>query len=200
MRLLASTLDDAGPRPWIWAVLAGLVLGGVLVGHALLMIARALPEEVRAEAVAAVRRRPRLAAVTLGVAAWTLVFALYSLAYPGGAALLGIGAARPAASVAPRAASSTAWPGMGTGLTATDLLPPSLSGVASPTSDAAAGPDGTADAHGTTTTTTARPGAPAPTPAPAPSPSPTPCQQVAALAGVDVGAACKSVAPQRSGP
>lgn len=91
MLLLASALAEAGPRPWIWGVVAGLVLGGVLVAHAGLMIARAFPDDVRKNVMAAVKRRPRLVAVCAAVAAWTLVYALYSLAYPSGAALVGSG-------------------------------------------------------------------------------------------------------------
>jgi hypothetical protein len=105
-------------------VLLGLTLGGVLLAHAGLQIARAFPPEVRASAVDAIKKRPRLAAVTAAVAAWTLVYALYSLAYPSGAALLG--APRAEAQVA--AAREDAVDAPAPGVSVSDLLPPSLGG------------------------------------------------------------------------
>ena len=101
----------------------GLTLGGILLAHAGLQIARAFPPEVRASAVGAIKKRPRLAAVTAAVAAWTLLYALYSLAFPSGAALFG--ASRAEAEVA---ASREVVTDPAPGVTVGDLLPPSLGG------------------------------------------------------------------------
>lgn len=125
MPLLASqVLDEAGARGWIWGVVAGLVLGGVLVAHSGLQIARAFPEDVRANAAAAVKRRPRLAAVGAGVAVWTLVYMLYSLAFPSGAAILGAGPTRTAALETTGDAASAAAVNDNR-----ELLPPSIGGT-----------------------------------------------------------------------
>lgn len=75
-------MNDVGARPFIWAVIAGLVLGGVLVGHAGIQIFRAFPADTRAAATGAIKARPRAAVMAGAVALWTLLYLLYSLAYP----------------------------------------------------------------------------------------------------------------------
>ena len=143
-------------------MLLGLTLGGILLAHAGLQIARAFPPEVRANAVDAVKRRPRLAAVTAIVAAWTLVYALYSLAYPSGAALFGAQRADAEVAASRESATDVPAPGVSVG----DLLPPSLGG------ELAVGD------FDTTTTTSPGGTAAAPIPDPPavePGPAPVPC-------------------------
>jgi hypothetical protein len=86
--VLAATAVGVGDQPasarsWIWAVAAGLLLSGALLAHAAWRAFCALPEPVRTAATATVRRHPRLLAVQAALAVWTLVYALYNLAYPG---------------------------------------------------------------------------------------------------------------------
>jgi hypothetical protein len=69
-------------RDFVWAVALGLLLGGVLVLHAGRSIARAFPDDMRAAAWATVRTRPRMAISAAVIAAWSILYALYSLAYP----------------------------------------------------------------------------------------------------------------------
>lgn len=149
-------------------MLLGLTLGGVLLTHAGLQIVRAFPEDVRANASAAVKRRPRLVAVTAAVAVWTLVYALYSLAYPSGAAFL---SAPSAVTAGTGTDSSEAAPIADN----RELLAPSIGGelALSPAATATVTPEPTP----TTTPTTAPPGdtTPPTTTAPAPPPEPEPC-------------------------
>jgi hypothetical protein len=160
-------------------VLLGLTLGGVLIAHAGLQIARAFPPEVRASAVGAIKQRPRIAAVTAAVAAWTLVYALYSLAYPSGAAFLGAAPADTAESIA--ASESTAPDVAAPVADNRELIPPSLGGelALSPDSFATVTPVPTP----TTTTTPPADAAPAPGPAPQPEPEPCPAEAVANALG-----------------
>jgi hypothetical protein len=183
MRLLASALDEAGPRGFVWAVLAGLVLGGILIAHAGLAIARAFPEDVRANAVAAVKRRPRLAVVAVAVTAWTLVYLLYSLAYPSSAAsVFGAGApATPTAAVAERdeqpvAVSELLTPSLGGEL----AIAPEPSATVTPDAPPAASTPSDEPAPATTTTTT--------TTAPPPAAEPCPFEAVAEAFGPDAAA------------
>jgi hypothetical protein len=69
-------------RSFVWWVIGGLAVGGILVVHAGLQIFRAFPETTRAAAVGAIRARPRVAAVGGALAAWMLLYALYSIGYP----------------------------------------------------------------------------------------------------------------------
>jgi hypothetical protein len=71
--------STSSPEAWIWWVVAGLVLGGLLLWHAARAMVRTLPDDVRADLRGAVRRHPRVAATSGVVLAWTSVFALYSL-------------------------------------------------------------------------------------------------------------------------
>ena len=86
---------DGGARSWVWAVVAGLVLGSVLIVHAARQIGRSFPPEVRSAASDAVRRRPRMIVVTAVAAGWTIVYALYSLANPATSVLSGAAPAAP---------------------------------------------------------------------------------------------------------
>ena len=78
-------LDQAAPRSFIWWVVLGLVLGGILVLHSLRQIFRAFPADTQAAAIDAVKSRPRLVAICAVVVIWTLLYLLYSLAYPSSA-------------------------------------------------------------------------------------------------------------------
>jgi hypothetical protein len=226
MSLLAdaasTALRDAGPRSWIWAVVAGLVLGGALVVHAGVMIARSFPEEVRAAATGAVKRRPRLVAIVLLVAAWTIVYGLYSVAYPSGARIEG------ARATATRSAfSADGPPRPANGPSGGDGSGVSVGGVAPLTVDASAplavpvGGEGfDASPAGPAAAPTATPGAPPP--GGGATPPPANCQAAAvvdtvrqvqamaeALTGAKLGsdlaavmagvAGCPTSAAQRSG-
>jgi hypothetical protein len=92
-------MSDVGARSFIWAVIAGLVLGGVLVGHAGVQIFRAFPADTRAAATGAVKARPRAVALAAAVALWTILYLLYSLAYPSAVASTGDAAAQVGASM-----------------------------------------------------------------------------------------------------
>jgi hypothetical protein len=163
-------------------VLLGLTLGGVLIAHAGLQIARAFPPEVRASAVDAIKKRPRIAAVTAAIAAWTLVYALYSLAYPSGAAFLG---AAPANTTESIAASQSSEPDTAAPIADNrELLPPSIGGELALAPDAFA--TVTPEPAPTPTTTTPPPtdnGAPPSQPPPPPEPEPCPAEAVANALG-----------------
>jgi hypothetical protein len=126
MHQFASALGDAPMRAWIWAVVGGLVLGGLLLAHAGLAIGRAFPDDVRANAVGAIKKRPRLAFTSAGVATWTLLYALYSLAYPSGAALLASDTRTP--STPQRLAAGPPF-APAPGVDFSDLLSPSLGAI-----------------------------------------------------------------------
>ena len=174
-------------------MLAGLVLGGVLVAHAGFAIARAFPEEVRANAVAAIKRRPRLVAVSAGAAVWTLVYLLYSLAYPNSAAFVSSGAA----GVETAAATQSTDQGAAPVADNRELLAPSLGGeVALPTEPtvtltpdaaAAAPPAAAPPSSDPTTPTTSPPTTAPPAPPPEPEPEPCPAQAIADTFGPGAG-------------
>jgi hypothetical protein len=146
------------------------VLGGALIAHAARGITHAFPDEVRTNAMAAVRRRPRVLAVAAAIATWTLVYALYSLAYPSGAALL---SADPASAAGGAAATQPASDVAAPFQDNRELLPPSLGGEVAlpPDATATVTPEptsATTTTSTTTTTTTTTTTAPAPEPAPCP--------------------------------
>lgn len=175
-------------------MLLGLVLGGALLTHAGFQISKALPADVRTGAVDAVKRRPRLAVVTLAVFAWTLVYALYSLAYPSGAALIGASSARSDVELSVDTAEEPALADN------RELLPPSIGGelalpsesvatvTPEPTPTPTTTPPSSGDASPPTTT------APAPPP---PEPEPCPFEAVADAFGPDAAAV---LCPQGSAP
>jgi hypothetical protein len=191
MLLFASALDEAGPRPWIWAVLAGLVLGGVLIAHAGSQIVRAFPDDVRANALAALKRRPRLVVVTAAIAGWTLIYALYSLAYPSGAALLGADAQQTGATVAASATDALPPPIADN----RELLPPSIGGELALPSSATA--TVTPQPTPASTTTTTPPDSAAPEQPPTTEPAPCPVEAIANALGPQ---AVPILCPQGSTP
>ncbi len=88
-------------RTFIWWVIGGLAVGGVLAAHAGMMIFRAFPVSTRGAATAAIKRRPRVAAIGGGLALWLLLYALYSLGYASTVATPGGAVARPGARTGP---------------------------------------------------------------------------------------------------
>ena len=150
-------------------MLLGLTLGGVLLTHAGLQIARAFPPEVRASAVDAVKRRPRLAVVTLAVMVWTFVYALYSLAYPSGAAFFS--APRDTATVESTSAEEPVLADN------RELLAPSIGGELALPPDASftVTPDTTPSSSPPTTTAPAGDAPPTTTATTAPPPPAVPC-------------------------
>jgi ABC-type branched-subunit amino acid transport system substrate-binding protein len=66
---------------WIWAVVAGLAVAGVLLWHVANAVLSALPEEVRTPVKASVRSNSRPLGVMAVVVLWTLTYALYSVAH-----------------------------------------------------------------------------------------------------------------------
>ncbi|MEX0874126.1 MAG: hypothetical protein WD646_05340 [Actinomycetota bacterium] len=71
-------------RWWVWVALAGVLFGAAFLALAWRKIAATFPEDVRAAARDAIRKRPRMVAIAGVVAAWTLVYALYSMSLPAG--------------------------------------------------------------------------------------------------------------------
>src|SRR5437016_3023741 len=69
-------------RVWIWTVLAGLALAGVLVYHVAREFLSALPEDVRGSLKASARKNVRPLSVAGVILTWTLIFALYSFSLP----------------------------------------------------------------------------------------------------------------------
>lgn len=175
--IASAALDEAGVRPWIWAVILGLMLGGILVAHAVRAIVRAFPPDMRAAMWEPVRARPRLAAVSLALTLWLLVYTLYSIALPSTAVVEGGAGASGAASGAPTVPASATRAGIDAPAdpatvapAATDpalappLVPPTVSGP-TPIPAPASGPAGDTAAPPTTgappTTTTSAPPPPA---------------------------------------
>jgi hypothetical protein len=71
-------------RWWVWVALGGFAVGVALLAFALRQVAKTLPDDVLRSARDAIRKRARLASVAGVVAAWTLVYALYSMSAPSG--------------------------------------------------------------------------------------------------------------------
>ena len=165
-------------------------------------IFRAFPDDVRTAAVAAVKRRPRMVAVTAGVAAWTLVYALYSLAYPNSAAVLGAGGAAGAADVVTEVQAVSE-----ASADRRDLLPPSLAGelalppaataTVTPDTGTPAAPPAPASSDDAPSTTTAPPTTAAPPPSDEPEPEPCPFEAIAAAFGPE---AAEVLCPEGSAP
>ena len=180
------------------------MLGGVLVTHAGLAIARAFPDDVRANAVAAVKRRPRLVAVGAGAALWTLVYALYSLAYPNRAAILQSGTTEVEAAAAFQSEDQDAAPAPDN----RELLAPSLGGEAAlpteptvtltpePTPDPVAAPAPSNNPEPTPPPSSPPTTAPPPPPS-EPEPEPCPAQAIADTFGPGAG---EILCPEGSAP
>jgi ABC-type branched-subunit amino acid transport system substrate-binding protein len=66
---------------WIWAVVGGLAIAGVLLFHILHGILAALPAEVRAPINASAKANSRPLAVLAVIVLWTATYALYSVAH-----------------------------------------------------------------------------------------------------------------------
>ncbi|MDT7571245.1 MAG: branched-chain amino acid transport system substrate-binding protein [Actinomycetota bacterium] len=66
---------------WIWAVVGGLVLAGLLLFHILSGMLKALPTEVRAPITASAKANSRPLAVLAVIVLWTATYALYSVAH-----------------------------------------------------------------------------------------------------------------------
>src|SRR3954447_24127280 len=66
---------------WIWAVVGGLAIAGVLLFHILNGIVSALPPEVRAPITASAKANSRPLAVLAVIVLWTATYALYSVAH-----------------------------------------------------------------------------------------------------------------------
>ena len=69
-------------RWWVWIALAGVAISGTVLAVAFRKIVATFPQEAREAVRDAVRKRPRVVAVAGVVAAWTLVYALYSMSLP----------------------------------------------------------------------------------------------------------------------
>jgi branched-chain amino acid transport system substrate-binding protein len=85
-------------RTWIWTVLAGLVLSGVLVYHVARQFVSSLPDDVRDALRATARKNVRPLAVGGVILTWTLIFALYSISLPAPTSSSGQLVAQPGAS------------------------------------------------------------------------------------------------------
>jgi hypothetical protein len=158
--------EQVAARSWIWAVVAGLVLSGALLLHAGWRAFSALPEPVRAATASTIRRHPRLLAVQLAIALWTVVFALYNLAYPNSFL------ARSVAQVTPVAQAPAAPPAVAASAPTPQVMP-------APAVPKAALPFGLSAPVAGTSSSGAEPPTtqpPRPTAAPTPRPSPEPCQ------------------------
>jgi branched-chain amino acid transport system substrate-binding protein len=66
---------------WIWAVVGGLAIAGVLLFHILHGIVQSLPAEVRAPIAASAKANSRPLAVLAVVVLWTATYGLYSVAH-----------------------------------------------------------------------------------------------------------------------
>src|SRR4051812_43958679 len=66
---------------WIWAVVGGLAIAGVLLFHILNGIVSALPPDVRAPIAASAKANSRPLAVLAVVVLWTATYGLYSVAH-----------------------------------------------------------------------------------------------------------------------
>ncbi|MDT7549785.1 MAG: hypothetical protein QOE84_2179, partial [Actinomycetota bacterium] len=66
---------------WIWAVVGGLALAGMLLFHILHGILAALPAEVRAPIAASAKANSRPLAVLAVIVLWTITYGLYSVAH-----------------------------------------------------------------------------------------------------------------------
>jgi hypothetical protein len=66
---------------WIWAVVGGLAIAGVLLFHILHGIMQSLPAEVRAPITASAKANSRPLAVLAVVVLWTATYGLYSVAH-----------------------------------------------------------------------------------------------------------------------
>jgi ABC-type branched-subunit amino acid transport system substrate-binding protein len=66
---------------WIWAVVGGLAIAGVLLFHILHGIMQSLPAEVRAPIAASAKANSRPLAVLAVVVLWTATYGLYSVAH-----------------------------------------------------------------------------------------------------------------------
>src|SRR4051812_14122771 len=131
---------------WIWAVVGGLAIAGLLLFHVLHGILNALPAEVRAPLNASAKANSRPLAVLAVVVIWTATYALYSIAHITGPAstLSSAGAAQNnGAAQAPTASPATtpgttpsAPPGVtAPGTTAGTVSGPALRGTTSPITD-----------------------------------------------------------------
>ena len=97
-------------RVWIWTVLGGLAIAGVLIYHVVREFLAALPDDVRHSVRTTARRNIRPLGVAGVVLTWTLVFALYSISLPAPGSSSGQLVAQGAATsdtTAPHAASGT---------------------------------------------------------------------------------------------
>ncbi|MDT7537662.1 MAG: hypothetical protein QOI82_1247, partial [Actinomycetota bacterium] len=66
---------------WIWAVVGGLALAGLLLFHILSSVMKSLPAEVRAPITASTKANSRPLAVLAVIVLWTATYALYSVAH-----------------------------------------------------------------------------------------------------------------------
>src|SRR3954452_14349872 len=91
---------------WIWAVVGGLAIAGLLLFHVLNGILQALPPEVRAPITASAKANSRPLAVLAVVVLWTATYALYFVAHL-------TGSATPVAAAAQTGTGTPAAPGTG---------------------------------------------------------------------------------------
>ncbi|MDX6200296.1 MAG: branched-chain amino acid transport system substrate-binding protein [Actinomycetota bacterium] len=130
---------------WIWAVVGGLALAGLLLFHILHGFMQSLPAEVRAPITASAKANSRPLAVLAVIVLWTASYALYSIAHldDGTNAL---------ASAAQNGTGTTTAPGTATnGPAAAGSTAPLPGGAAT---GAVNGPTTTTTTGGTRTTTT----------------------------------------------
>src|SRR3954452_23227251 len=88
---------------WIWAVVGGLAIAGLLLFHVLHGMISALPPEVRAPITASAKANSRPLAVLAVVVLWTLTYALYSMAHITGSTALSTATGTPGVTNAPAA-------------------------------------------------------------------------------------------------
>jgi branched-chain amino acid transport system substrate-binding protein len=137
---------------WIWAVVGGLALAGILLFHVLHGILNALPAEVRAPLAASAKANSRPLAVLAVIVLWTATYALYSVAHLTGptSTLASAGAQNTDGTTAQQAPTAAA-PGTSPAVAA----PGGKVGVAS-TTGSAGGPATGGSARGTSPVTTSK--------------------------------------------
>lgn len=88
---------DTGSTAWVWFVVAGLVVGFVLLWHVVSSAINALPDDVRDRVRGSIRSNGRPLVVSAVVLTWTMAYLLYSVAFTGaGGTATQVAADRPA--------------------------------------------------------------------------------------------------------
>lgn len=74
-------MEEAGrSAAWVWLVVGGFVVGGVLLWHVISNAINSLPDEIRDRVRSSVRTNARPLVVSAVVLTWTLAYLLYSVA------------------------------------------------------------------------------------------------------------------------